>query len=298
MVIHAFGKHGACRRRDLVASQGRFRVCAALRRGELVPLWAGVVVDGDRAADISTRAAAALVAGGAAAAITGPTAAHLHGCTAVPGAPIHVQVPYEHWLRSCPGLVVHNGRGFEVDVEELDGLRVLGLERVLADLLATARAPDVLAVVDQALALVPAAGREDVRRRLHLRLIERDDPRGIVRGARILDLATGRAESPAESRLLWALVEAGLPTPQANWSVADLDGREIYRLDLAWPELRVAVEYDGHAAHHGREEADAARRLDLERRGWIVIAVKAADMRDLPRLIARVRAALASRGCR
>lgn len=81
-----------------------------------------------------------------------------------------------------------------------------------------------------------------------------------------------------------------------NWSVRDLDGREIYRIDLAWPEFRVAVEYNGYAAHLGREEADAARRLDLERRGWIVLPVTAADLRDPVRLVARVRAALAARG--
>ena len=97
--------------------------------------------------------------------------------------------------------------------------------------------------------------------------------------------------------MLWNLVEAGLPTPQVNWSVKDLGGREIYRLDLAWPDLRIAVEYNGHAAHSGREEADAARTLDLERRGWIVIEVTADDARRPAHMLTRVLAAFARRGC-
>ena len=57
-----------------------------------------------------------------------------------------------------------------------------------------------------------------------------------------------------------------------NWSIRDLNGRELYRLDLAWPRLRVALEYDGVAAHRGREAEDRARRADLEARGRIVLA--------------------------
>jgi hypothetical protein len=297
MVVRALGKHGVCRRRELVDLLGRYRVQAAIKRGELIQLWAGIVADGDVADSIITRAAGALLVAGPSAAITGPTAAHLHGCTALDGNPVHVIVPYEHWLRSRPGLVVHNGRGFEADVTEFDGLQVLGLEYVLTDLLCIARPGDALAVVDQALALALPADRESLRQRLYARLTRRDDPRGTVRGARILELATGRAASPAESRLLWVLIEAGLPTPEINWPVLDIDGREIYRIDAAWVELRVAVEYNGYAAHHGREAADEARKADLERRGWIVIPASAVDLRDPSQLIARVRQAFARRGC-
>ena len=298
MVLRAVGKHGVCKQHDLVSAVGRYRVRAALRRGELVPLWAGVLVDADRATELTSLAAAALLAAGPEAAITGPTAANFYGCTSLPATPVHVIVPYEHWLRSRPGLVVHNGRCFEPDVEEIEGLRVLGLEAVLAQLLCTARPADALAVADEALSQVPEPLRADLRSRVHARVRRREDPRGTVRGASVLDLATGRAESPAESRLLWAVVEVGLPRPEMNWPVCDLEGVVIYRLDVAWPAFRVAVEYQGYAAHHGRDEADAARQLDLERRGWTVIPVWAADMRDQRQLIARVRGALTARGWR
>jgi len=298
VVLRAVGKHGVCKQHDLVSAVGRYRVRAALRRGELVPLWAGVLVDADRATELTSLAASGPAARRAAAAIAGPTAANFYGCISLPTTPVHVIVPYEHWLRSRPGLVVHNGRCFEPDVEEIEGLRVLGLEAVLAQLLCTARPADALAVADEALSQVPEPLRADLRSRVHARVRRREDPRGTVRGASVLDLATGRAESPAESRLLWAVVEVGLPRPEMNWPVCDLEGVVIYRLDVAWPAFRVAVEYQGYAAHHGRDEADAARQLDLERRGWTVIPVWAADMRDQRQLIARVRGALTARGWR
>ncbi|HKS49385.1 MAG TPA: DUF559 domain-containing protein [Amycolatopsis sp.] len=51
----------------------------------------------------------------------------------------------------------------------------------------------------------------------------------------------------------------------------DISGRELDRLDFAWPELRIAVEYDGYAAHESRWERGADREEDLRRSGWIVI---------------------------
>ncbi|MFC4947115.1 endonuclease domain-containing protein [Pseudonocardia sp. GCM10023141] len=297
MGIRVVGKLGACRRSELVAELGRKRVRSAVTSGALVELWSGVVIDADRAATIAGRAGAALVAGGPASAITGPTAAHLHGCQAMPALPVHLMVPYEHSLRTQPGLVVHKSRHFQDVVQELDGLRVLALHRVVVDLLATAEPGGALAVVDQALALIPEAQRGALRQRLHAGLVDRDDPRGTVRGARILDLATGRVDSPMESIMLWTVAEAGLPLPEMNWPVLDIDGREIYRLDLAWPDLRIAIEYHGYAAHIGRKPADEARVRDLERRGWTVISVWAEDLQDKAAVIATIRAALARRGC-
>ncbi|WP_222263215.1 endonuclease domain-containing protein [Modestobacter marinus] len=61
-------------------------------------------------------------------------------------------------------------------------------------------------------------------------------------------LADGRAESPPESRLRVLLTMAGLP-PVPQWSVRRADGVFIARVDLAYPAVRLAVEYDG--AWHG-----------------------------------------------
>ncbi|MDO8107501.1 hypothetical protein Q6348_09875 [Isoptericola sp. b441] len=51
-------------------------------------------------------------------------------------------------------------------------------------------------------------------------------------------------------------------------------GRELYRLDAGYPELRLGFEYDGEEWHRGAQiAADEARRDDLLHRfGWTVVA--------------------------
>lgn len=290
------GDSGVYLRRELIAGIGRKRVDAELRRGRLRPLWAGVLIDTHRALDVTTRAAGALLMCGPRAAICGPTAAWLHGCTAADTADTHVLVPYGHWARRRPGLAVHNGPLPEEQIIEFGGLRVLCLERVISDVLCTVRPRDALAITDQAMAGQTDEAREGFRARVSRLLTTRADWRGRRRGLWLLELATGRAESPPESWLLLEIVELNFPIPEANWCIHGPDGVLLYRLDLAWPELRIALEYNGYAVHAGREVEDAARAEDLRQRGWIVITVTKADLADSRRLEAALRDAFRRRG--
>ncbi|MGY1842698.1 DUF559 domain-containing protein [Modestobacter sp. SYSU DS0875] len=115
---------------------------------------------------------------------------------------------------------------------------------------------------------------------------------GVVRVRRAFGLVDPRAESPPESRVRVALVVAGLtPVPQYEVRIA---GRFLARTDLAFPEARLAVEYEG--AHHfdGTQIVrDDERIRCLEAAGWRVIRLSATDLRDLDAVVARVRAALA-----
>jgi hypothetical protein len=100
-----------------------------------------------------------------------------------------------------------------------------------------------------------------------------------------------RAESPPESRVRVALVLAGLtPVPQFEvWAGSIFLGR----VDLAFPEQRVLVEYEG--AHHfeGTQIVrDDERFARLEAAGWRVVRLSSADLRDLDSVVLRVRAAL------
>ena len=79
----------------------------------------------------------------------------------------------------------------------------------------------------------------------------------------LLALATGKAESPPESILRLIVVEAGFPVPEAQYEITTIDGRRLYVLDMAWPALRIALEYDGFAAHEERRELDAERDLRM-----------------------------------
>jgi len=239
-----------------------------------------VLVEAARAADPLTIASAAVQLGGSDVVLAGPTAAHLHGCSAPSPTPVHLMSPYDHWLRSRPGLVVHNGPLPDDDRLFILGLPVLGLERTMTDMLCTSSPPDALAVVDEGLAMIDPAERERFRAALADRLERRRDPRGARRGTRLLGVATGRAESPAESWLLWRVVDSGFPIPEVNWRLTGPDGRQVCRLDLAWPDLRIVIEYNGYAFHEHRTAEDEARAEDLRRRGWIVITLWADDLKD------------------
>ncbi|MEO6088327.1 MAG: DUF559 domain-containing protein [Umezawaea sp.] len=234
--------------------------------------------------DLQTRAAAALLTSGPTAVLTGHTSAYLHGCTAADTDRVHLLLAHDHKHRARPGEVVHAGNYDPSDVVRIDGLNCLSLEAALVELLCRARSSTALACADQALAVVADDRRTEVKTDLAVRLARRPDPRGRRRGGFLLDLATGLPESPAESWLLLMVVEHGFPVPEPQFKIRNLLGKEVYRLDFAWPDLRVALEYDGYEAHEGRHEQDSARDADLKRRGWRVIRADASDLRDPTRL--------------
>ena len=182
------------------------------------------------------------------------------------------------------------------EVIEKRGLRTVTLEVAITELLCTDLARRALAVADQAAALVPKRERSAFRERIADRLATRADRRGTVRAGALLALITGRADSPPESWLKLLVVEAGFPVPTEQFEVTDALARVRYVLDLCWPVLRIALEYDGYEAHEYRLDRDAQRDLDLERRGWITIRATATDLREPSALLARLDDAFRTRG--
>ena len=120
---------------------------------------------------------------------------------------------------------------------------------------------------------------------------------GMVRG--LLALADPRAESPPESWLRWVCHNAGLPPPEPQFWVECAHGR-WFRLDLAWPEFRLGLEYDGVEFHTGRALTnDRARHNALAAQGWTVLSVTAPMFWDgREQLIRQVATELARRGAR
>jgi hypothetical protein len=116
--------------------------------------------------------------------------------------------------------------------------------------------------------------------------------RGSAQARRVAAAADGLAESPQETRLRLLLARSGLPLPVAQF-VVRRGSRFVARVDLAWPDRRLAVEYDG--AWHGEPEQFARDRERLNRllaAGWRVVFVTARDMHRPQELVARVAAAL------
>lgn len=105
-----------------------------------------------------------------------------------------------------------------------------------------------------------------------------------------------RSESRPESHIRLACTLAGLEPTSVNHEIVTLDGGYSYRLDLAWPERRFAIEYqgDGHrTATQWRRDMSRRERLRLE--GWRILELNADDLRDHASLVALVRSALRTR---
>ncbi|WP_245177298.1 hypothetical protein [Geodermatophilus sp. DF01-2] len=122
--------------------------------------------------------------------------------------------------------------------------------------------------------------------------------RGSVQAAWVAREADGLAESPQETRLRLLMRREGLPAPVAQYRVFDQDGF-VARVDFAYPELRLAIEYDG--LWHGARSAFIGDRRRLNRltaAGWVVVHVTADDLRHPERLLFRIRGLLALRSSR
>lgn len=106
-------------------------------------------------------------------------------------------------------------------------------------------------------------------------------------------------ESPMESRLRMLIVLAGLPEPEVNVTVYRADGRVRYRFDLAYRDIRLAVEYDGrhHRADLDQWDHDNERDDWLDLNGWMVVKVVARGIYvDPEHTLRRIRRALRARG--
>ena len=110
------------------------------------------------------------------------------------------------------------------------------------------------------------------------------------------DPALRDARNVWEAKVVRAVRDLGLPSPRVNYRVR-VGGRVRY-LDLAWPQAKVAIEFDGFVPHSTRLvfDDDRARQNDLVADGWTVFRVTATMLRDPARTFAPVAAAIAAKG--
>jgi hypothetical protein len=287
------GLHGAYTYQFAREAIGEYRLRAAVEAGELVGFGRGVLLDARRVLDLRTRCAGALLLTGGVGVVVGITAAALHGCSAVGGFPVHVRVPYAHRIRSRHGMVVHQGGVDRSDVTTLDGLRVQPLDLAVSEVLCAGSRRAALACVDQALRELRAEDRPEFLARVTGRLAERVDRRGTRQAAALLSLATGLPETAAQSAFVLLLADCGFPRPVCQYQVWD-GGRARYRLDFAWPELRVALECDDETVE---PSVLAARDEALRRRGWLVVRAEVQDLVEPTPLSGRLRTVLRERQC-
>lgn len=117
---------------------------------------------------------------------------------------------------------------------------------------------------------------------------------GITRLRQAIDLIREDSWSPKETAVRCHLVFGGLPEPDLNHDVYDEHGRFLGCVDLAYPDLKIAIEYQG-VLHHVRYSADVERLAALRAAGWIVIEVTTELLSDPSALVERVRHARRAR---
>lgn len=250
------------------------------RRGVIRRLLHGVYADALAADSLQTRCAAVTTVTPEGAAICDRTAAWIWGVDALAFWELDRPLPVE--MVVAPGASpprrsnVSSGERALVpsDVETLNGLVVTTAVRTALDLGCKLRRHHALASID---ALMRIGGFTPEVMRAELARFRRR--RGVIQLRELIDLADPLAESPGESWTRLAILDAGFPRPVAQYWV-DEDGVRVFRLDLAYPKLRICIEFDGRDFHSSPvdKERDEARRAWLRARGWVVVVVRAADL--------------------
>jgi len=202
---------------------------------------------------------------------------------------VEVALPPGTRWRPGPGVVVRNASSTDDVVVDRFGLSRTGPVRTALDLIRRGGLDDGVVLLDR----LVQAGLADLT-------AVRAAAEGLARcrGSRVARdvarVADGLAESPQETRLRLLVARAGLPAPVAQFRVFDAEGL-VGRVDFAYPELKIAIEYDGlWHAEPGQFAKDRRRLNRLSAAGWRVVFVTAADLRHPDRLIARLVTELAS----
>jgi hypothetical protein len=232
-------------------------------------------------------------------AIAGTTAAQLHGLWLPADLPARVEVivpcapalPRETAASARPEIRARRRTLHPGEVVHCDGLAVTSPERTWSDLGEALSMPDLVAAGDCALrGMSGSDGLAAVLARAHRR-------RGIVKARAALPMLDARSRSRPESHLRYALLAAGLPTPEVNTPIFSEHGEWLAEPDLHYARARVALEYNGaEHADPGRMRRDITRDLDYQWDGWRVITFGPAQVFKRPDQVASlVRAVLRER---
>lgn len=176
------------------------------------------------------------------------------------------------------------------DVSSGKGLRITALERTVVDCARILSYRQSLIIADHALQL---GGNQSLMQDIALQL---SGHKGIANARAITARASALAESPGETLTRHFLHRMGLPMPEEQVSVRTRHGD--HRLDFAWRELLLALEFDGRIKYFDfsptQEVLFEERRREkaLMEDGWQFIRIEWADLFREAELKARILVAL------
>lgn len=117
---------------------------------------------------------------------------------------------------------------------------------------------------------------------------------------RAVGYVRAKVDSAMESRLRMLIVLAGLPEPEVNFEIHTDMGVLLHKLDLSYPALKLAVEYDGqqHREDLAQWDSDIDRDYFFDRDGWRILPVISKGIYRRPdKTLLRVYTELKDRGC-
>ena len=247
---------GAFTTKQALASYSPKEVRLLVSRGEWLRVHRGVYRAASTIDTAEFRTVAAQLRLGCTVVACRDTAARLLGFDILEDAVTHV-ITARKFGTAIDGMVVHRESLTSGDWVRTGGLWMTSPARTAIDL---ARSYDRM----DALALLDAALRHGVtREELAAELVRHVGKRGFRQAKELFGYATGKAESPMESRTLMRCVDAGLPVPEQQIYVP-IPFRTNRWLDLGWRKWKIGLEYDSADWHTG----EAAASRDNPRHNW------------------------------
>lgn len=264
-------------------SARRWRV----RAGRWIVVAPGVVAIAGTAATWRQRTLGAALAAGPGAVASHTAAAALFNLSGCQFTGVEISVPRGRSHRSQLATVHETLHLSRCDVTVTDHIPVTTPARTLVDLAGCVSERALEDAVDDALTrgLTTLARLQRCAARLET------GRSGATRLASVLARwADGDSpEGVAEMRLVRRLVANGLPAPVLQYEVRDGAGKVVARVDMAYPNERVAIELEGfrwHGTPRGQAR-DKARLRRLSALGWLVIPATPADLAADGALVAR-----------
>lgn len=211
---------------------------------------------------------------------------------------VHLTNLYGRGERGGAKVIHHRGVCSASDVTRDDRGWITSPPRTALDTACLIRQEAAVAVVDWYLQVGMTTLDELVV--LHGRMTEWPDSLSLHR---VLSLVDGKAESVGETRTRLMCRAERLPAPVAQYEIRHPSGRLAGRVDFAWPEHRVMLEFDGLVKYHRfRRPGESLEQMvmrekareDLLREltGWTLIRITWADLARPAETAARIRRAL------
>lgn len=274
-----------------------FRASAAIRAGLITPaqirgpawlrLFRDVYVSADVPQTHATRIAGVLLLLPAGAVIAGTSAASVFGVRLGDEArPVEVRTSTP-W-GPVAGITIHIGSFSSSTTTLHRGVPVTTALQTAADLGRWLPLLDAMPWID---ALLRTRGKTHADALGYARSLTGPGCRAARRALRLCD---PRAESPPESVLRVHLHLAGVPVVAQHWVMRD--GEVVARVDLALPDIRLAIEYDGQwHADPGQLGRDRARLRELNQAGWYVYHVTKEDLHNPDALVRNIKSVIETR---